>query len=120
MTTRDRVHLLSSSSFTGTTVRNLQKEDIGTIKDLMIDLHTGRIAYAVLSFGGLFGLGDKLFAVPFEAMKLDTADEVLTLDAKKEVLERSEGFDKDNWPDFADPAFHERVHTAYSTRPAWR
>lgn len=112
--------LLSSSSLEGTSVRNLDNKDIGSIKDIMIDLHTGRVAYCVLSFGGFLGLGDKLFAVPFEAFQLDTATEELILDAKKEVLETARGFDEDNWPDFADMAFHDSVHSAFKTQPAWR
>ncbi|QDV07285.1 PRC-barrel domain protein [Planctomycetes bacterium Poly30] len=119
MTTHQAPRLLSSSSFEGTKVRNLDKKDIGHIKDLMINLHTGRVAYAVLSFGGFMGLGNKLFAVPFEAFKLDTGDEELILDARKDVLEKMKGFDEDNWPDFADPEFHTHAHAAWNTKPSW-
>ena len=113
MTITHPPHVFSSSSLVGTSVRNLDKQDIGTIKDLMIDLKTGTIQYAVLSFGGVMGFGEKLFAVPFGAFRLDTGDEVLILDARKEILEIAQGFDPDHWPNFADPAFHESVHSAY-------
>lgn len=120
MATTTNPRLLSSSSIVGTDVRNLDKKDIGEVKDLMIDLRSGKIAYAVLSFGGFLGMGDKLFAIPFEAFKLDTDSEVLILDAKKEVLEQAHGFDKDHWPDFADPAFHTNAHSPFKTQPSWR
>ena len=117
------MHVLSASSISGTLtgnqVVNPAGEDIGHVKDLMIDLQHGRVAYAVLSFGGVFGFGDKLFAVPFEALALDTAKERFTLDVSKDTLERAKGFDQNDWPDFADPMFHQRTYEAYGHAPYW-
>lgn len=101
MTTKIR-QVLSSSSIVGTNVQNSAREDLGEIKDLMIDLSGGRIAYAVLSFGGFLGMGDKLFAIPWEAFQVVQEEEVLILNVAKEKLEQAPGFDKDNWPDMAD------------------
>lgn len=67
--------MLSSSSIVGDDVRNTSGDDLGTITDLMIDLTDGAVRYAVLSFGGVLGMGDKLFAVPFGAFTLDTENE---------------------------------------------
>ena len=61
----------------------------------MIDLGSGRIAYAVLSFGGILGMGDKLFAIPWSALTLDTVDHKFILNAGKKSLEAAPGFDKD-------------------------
>ena len=110
--------LLSSSSLTGTDVKNPKGEDIGEIKDLMINLRSGEIEYCVLSFGGVLGMGDKLFAVPFGAFALDTEEHLLVLDADKERLENAPGFDKDNWPDFASPAFREQHMSHYRVKVA--
>jgi hypothetical protein len=81
----------------------------------MIDMATGRIAYAVLSFGGLLGMGDKLFAVPWAALKLDTVNERFTLNVPKARLKEAPGFDKDSWPPMADKAWAGGVHRFYGT-----
>lgn len=117
-TTQPRV--LSASSINGDSVYNPEGKDLGHIKDVMIDLTTGRVAYAVLSFGGFLGMGDKLFAVPFEALQLDAKNECFTLDVDKELLDRAHGFDKDNWPDMADQRWQTEVHSAYGVDPYWR
>ena len=111
--------LLSSSTINGTDVRNPQGENLGNIKDLMIDLNTGHIAYAVLSFGGFLGLGDKYFAIPWEAFSIDAEDEELVLDVDKEVLKDAPGFDKDNWPSAPDRTFIMEVHSHYGYEPYW-
>ena len=64
--------VLAADTLTGDKVVNRQKEDLGTIEHLMIDVEKGRIAYAVLSFGGFLGMGDKLFAIPWSALAVDT------------------------------------------------
>jgi sporulation protein YlmC with PRC-barrel domain len=105
--------LLSASSITGDGVRNHVGEDLGQIEDLMIDVNNGKVAYAVLSFGGFLGLGDKLFAVPIEAMTVDTDDKCFVLSESKERLEKAPGFDKDNWPNFADTQWQSQVRSYY-------
>lgn len=94
--------VLSSSSITSDSVRNPAGEDLGSIKDLMIDLTTGEVRFAVMSFGGFMGMGDKLFAVPFDALTVDDENECFVLDADQSKLENAPGFDKDHWPNFAD------------------
>ncbi len=105
--------VLSSDSLVGTTVKNIMEEELGEIKTIMIDLTSGRIAYAVLSFGGFLGLGDKLFAIPWEAFSVSQQEKVMYLNVDKEKLERAPGFDKDNWPDMADPSFGSTIYTYY-------
>ena len=77
--------VLAADTLTGDKVVNRQKEDLGTIEHLMIDVENGRVAYAVLSFGGFLGMGDKLFAIPWSALKVDTGEEQLILDVDKQV-----------------------------------
>src|SRR5665647_527868 len=62
-------NFLSVSTLKGHNVVNKAKEDLGKIEDLMIDFKNDRIAYAVLSFGGFLGVGNKLFAVPWKAIE---------------------------------------------------
>lgn len=111
--------LLSASTIEGTPVQNQAGEDLGEINELMIDLEKGRIAYAVLSFGGFLGLGDKLFALPWEALAISVGGDFFILNVPRERLEQAEGFDKDHWPDMADTSWGERLHTYYGYKPYW-
>lgn len=112
-------HVLSSSTISGDKVVNRQGEDLGDIKDLMIDVDSGRVAYAVLEFGGVFGLGSKLFAVPLSVMEIDTDNHRFIFEKDKELLKQAPGFDKDHWPDFADRTWGSSVHSYYGVRPYW-
>lgn len=111
-------NLLSSSTIAGTNVTNANGEDIGEIKDLMIDWENGTVAYAVLSFGGFLGFGEKLFAIPMEAFEFNAGtSNRIVLNVDKEVLEDAPGFDKDNWPQSPDSAFIDSVYTHYGYEP---
>ena len=103
--------VLSASTLSSDSVKNRADEDLGKIKELMIDIPSGRVAYAVLSFGGFLGMGDKLFAVPWDALTLDEDRKCFVLDADKAKLENAPGFYKDNWPDMTDTLW-ERMYIA--------
>ena len=85
----------------------------------MLDSAPGRIAYAVLSFGGFLGLGDKLFAVPWNALRFDPQSEAFVLNADKRFLENAPGFDKENWPDMTNSAWRANVYSYYKVTPYW-
>lgn len=109
--------LMGANTLDGNDVYNKQDEDLGDVKEIMIDVPTGRVAYAVLSFGGFLGMGEKLFAVPWSALKLDTANKRFVLDVSKERLKEAPGFDKDAWPDMADPTWVKGIHSYYGVTP---
>jgi sporulation protein YlmC with PRC-barrel domain len=94
--------VLSARTLMGDPVRNPEGERMGELSELMIDLDTGRIGYAVVSFGGLLGLGDKLFAMPWDVLRVDTENRQIILDVSKETLENAPGFDKSDWPTTAE------------------
>ena len=119
MTIRTGRQLLPASTIEGTAVQNAAGEDLGEINEIMIDLDQGRIAYAVLSFGGFLGLENKLFAIPWEALKIGSAGDVFILNVPREKLEHAPGFDQDQWPDWADPSWGETIHTYYGYKPYW-
>lgn len=108
--------VLSASTLKGDSVVNANDESLGTIEELMIDLDKGCIAYAVLSFGGFLGMGDKLFAVPWSAFTIDTFEKKFVLDVKKEKLEQAPGFDKNDWPNMADQAWGTKINAYYGSR----
>jgi sporulation protein YlmC with PRC-barrel domain len=110
---------LSATTIIGDSVNNPQGENLGTIKDIMLDLDTGRVAYAVLSYGGFLGMGDKLFAVPWNAMRLDAPNHAFVLDVDQERLKEAEGFDPNEWPDMADQSWGRRLHDFYGAQPYW-
>ncbi|AVR98074.1 PRC-barrel domain-containing protein [Pseudoduganella armeniaca] len=110
--------LMGADTLMGEDVYNRQEEDLGDIKEIMIDMQSGQIAYAVLSFGGILGMGDKLFAVPWQALQLDTVNKRFILDVSKERLESAPGFDKDRWPDMASAEFGSQIHGFYGTQQA--
>jgi sporulation protein YlmC with PRC-barrel domain len=111
--------VLSASTLKGDSVRNSAGEDLGKIDQIMIDIPTGQVAYAVLSFGGVLGIGDKLFAVPWSSLTVDEDEQCFILDVDKQTLETAPGFDKDNWPDMADAAWGESIYTHYGATPYW-
>ena len=116
-TTQPIPRCLASAALQGSSVKDRAGSELGTIKDLMIDLIDGRVSYAVLSFGGFLGLGDKLFAVPWSALQYNFAEDHFVLDIDKERLEHAPGFDKDAWPNFADPRFRVETHEYYGSNP---
>jgi len=110
-------YVMGANTLLDNDVVNTQDENLGDIKEIMLDMRSGRVSYAVLSFGGFLGLGEKLFAVPWSALKLDTVNKRFVLNASKDRLESAPGFDKDAWPNMADPAWEQGVHDFYGTQP---
>ena len=111
--------VLAAGTLAGDHVRSANGDDLGSIEEIMLDLERGRIAYAVLSFGGFLGIGDKLFAVPWSALRIDRGEHEFILDIDRETLEKAPGFDKHDWPDMADPVFGQKVHEHYGRTPYW-
>ena len=110
---------LSATTLIGDSVKNSQGENLGDLKEIMLDTTSGKVSYAVLDFGGFLGVGNKLFAVPWAALDVDTSDHSLILNIDKETLKNAEGFDQDDWPNFSDRDFERRVHDTYSATPYW-
>ena len=96
---RDKSGVLKASDLIGMNVQGTDGKKLGQIKDLVIDPEEGGIEYAVLEFGGFAGIGDKYFAVPWEALQMDETNKKLSLDVHKKDLKNAPGFDKNNWPD---------------------
>jgi hypothetical protein len=117
---------LTARTINGDKVINTAKEHLGKIEDLMIDLENGRVAYAVLSFGGFLGLGNKLFAVPWEALTARPHEHAFVLNVGKETLEKAEGFDKDDWPVTCEQLatstreWLANIYTCYGYKPYWQ
>ena len=111
--------VLAASTLAGDQVQNSAGEDLGRVDEIMIDIPAGKVAYAVLSFGGFLGMGNKLFAVPWSALRIDEDKKHFILDVDKKKLENAPGFDKDNWPDLADTSWGTRIFSCYGAEPYW-
>jgi sporulation protein YlmC with PRC-barrel domain len=111
--------VMGASTLSGDKVVNAAGEDLGKLDEIMIDTPTGRVAYAVLSFGGFLGMGNKLFAIPWDKLALDEENKRFILNVDKQTLENAPGFDKDNWPDMTSPSWRAEVYSYYGSHPYW-
>jgi len=117
----EKYGVVSASKIIGEAVTNRQNENLGKIHELVIDARDGRLAYAVLSFGGFMGMGNKLFALPWKAFEFAATENKLTLNVDKEKLKSAPGFDQNaKWPDFADRTWGSSIHTHYGFEPYWK
>lgn len=108
--------LMGADTLIGNDVHNLEDDDVGSIREIMLNVAEGKISYAVLSFGSILGMGEKLFAVPWSALTLDTVNKRFVLNVEKDRLKDAPGFDKDQWPDMADQTWANGVHEYYANR----
>jgi sporulation protein YlmC with PRC-barrel domain len=99
----DMMSAYKASEFIGYPVQNPQGEDLGEIEDLMVDPSSSQVRYAVLSFGGFLDIGDKLFAIPLDAIEFNPEEQAFIMDVDQERLEQAPGFERENWPDTANP-----------------
>jgi sporulation protein YlmC with PRC-barrel domain len=106
------------TSLLGTDVQSPTGESLGDVKDVILDWKTGKVQYDVLSFGGVLGIGDKLFAVPPAALKSKTDAKELVLGIDQQRLKDAPGFDKDNWPNFTDAQWQKTNDQFYTPQPA--
>jgi hypothetical protein len=111
--------VLSGSTLTGDDIVNTAGDKLGTLKEIMIDFEPGKVAYGVLARGGVAGIGEKLFAVPWSLFRVDPDRHELVLDLDEEVFDDSPGFDPDNWPQFSDLEWGADVHQRFGVDPYW-
>jgi len=99
-------HLRRATSLIGFPVKNSKAESLGTVRDFMIDVNTEQVAYVAFGHGGVLGVGEKLFAMDWNAAEIKsltgTADECFLLNMEKSALDKHPGFDKDHWPSEPD------------------
>lgn len=99
------LRILTASSMMKDTVVDLAGEKLGDVKDVMLDVHSGRIEYVVMESGGFLGIGEKFFAIPYRLLAIDTKNHAFVLDQDKDVIKNAPGFDKDHWPGTNDHSF---------------
>ncbi len=110
-------NLVRTKEVVGIGVKNTQNENLGKIEEVVLDKQTGHACYVVLSFGGILGMGDALFALPWNAIKYNEEQECFILNIDKDKLKNAPGFDKDNWPNMAEKVWGEKISNYYGVRP---
>lgn len=116
---------MRASKLIGMNLQNSRRENVGQINDLVLN-HHGEVQYVAVTYGGFLGVGNKMFAVPFEAIRFDMDPNVsntmpvLRLDVTKEQLDGATGFDEQNWPDFSDPNFTNDLYRRYGVQRRMR
>lgn len=109
--------VVSASTLAGYRVRSHENEDLGAIEEILIDASTGRVAYAVLCFGGSLGFGDKLFAIPWDLLRLNAPERTLILACERGQLEGAPAFQQDDWPDFDNETWDREIRDHYRRGP---
>jgi hypothetical protein len=103
--------LIASDKVEGTAVYNREGDKLGAIRNFMVDKRSGEVDYAVLSFGGLLGMGEKFYPLPWEMLTYDVRQKGYVVDIDKETLENAPSFGRDE-PTF-DRQYGERIYGAY-------
>jgi sporulation protein YlmC with PRC-barrel domain len=112
-------HLIAARHVQGTTVYNTALEKLGTVEDVMIDKATGRIAYAILGFGGFLGIGDRYYPLPWEKLNYDTELGGYVVDIDREVLEGAPSYTDEATANWDDREWGRDVYAHYGVHPFW-
>jgi hypothetical protein len=111
--------LISAAKVTGTSVYNTDGELLGEIHDIMLDKRSGRIAYAVMSFGGFLGIGERYHPLPWATLKYDTRQGGYVVGLTVDQLKGAPTFAADELPTWGDRAYETRIHDYYKAAPYW-
>jgi PRC-barrel domain len=117
--TDETVGLISAAKVTGTKVYNTTGDRLGEIHDIMLDKRSGKIGYAVMSFGGFLGMGENYHPLPWATLKYDTRQGGYVVGLTREQLEGGPRYDRAETPDWKDRAYEQRIHDYYGVPPYW-
>lgn len=92
--------LIASNKVEGTNVYNQAGEKLGSIYNFMVDKRTGKVEYAVLQFGGLFGIGSDYYPLPWDVLTYDTRQSGYAVNLDKSLLEKAPRYSADAEPTF--------------------
>ena len=112
-------NLISADKVEGTAVYNRRGEKLGSVKDIMIDKVSGKVAYAVMSFGGFLGMGSDLHPLPWSVLDYDTGQGGYVVDVDKKTLEGAPRYGAGEDASWSDPAWGRKVHDYYRADPYW-
>ena len=111
--------LIASDKVEGTAVYDRRGEKLGSIHSVMIDKISGKVAYAVMSFGGFLGMGDSYHPLPWHVLTYDTGQGGYVVDLDRNKLEEAPTYATSETPNWSDRRWGQQVHDYYGTRPYW-
>ena len=114
---RETVSLIGSDKVEGTAVYRSNGDRVGQIERVMIDKISGKVAYAVMSFGGFLGVGHSHYPVPWASLKYDTSLEGYVTGITESQLRDAPEFSDDSW---GDRNWETRVHQHYGAAAYWQ
>ncbi|MCW5590256.1 MAG: PRC-barrel domain-containing protein [Legionellales bacterium] len=106
-------NLVKTDQVIGVKVINQEDNNLGKIEELVLNKYEGNVEYAVLSFGGIMGIGDKLFPLPWKSLSYEPDKNAFVINESKERLKNAPGFDKAHWPDLTSQTFTNQINTFY-------
>ena len=115
----ETVSLISAGKVQGTNVYNTNGDSLGEVYDVMIDKRTGKTVYAVMSFGGFLGMGNRYHPLPWTTLKYDTRQGGYVVGLTKEQLEGAPTFGRDDSPAWGDRTYEQSIHDYYRSTPYW-
>jgi hypothetical protein len=116
---KETTSLIAGSKVTGTNVYNTVGESIGSIYDVMIDKKSGKVAYAVMSFGGFLGMGNEYHPLPWSTLKYDTGKEGYVVNLSKSKLEGAPHYPQGADPGWGNRDYESKLHSYYGVGPYW-
>lgn len=111
--------LLGTTGFYGDSVYDVAGKFLGEIEELVLDIHSGRVAYALMAVGGFLGMGRKLFAIPWSSVTIDREYQRCVINIDLERLIDAPSLDGDLLPRMADPGWAADVHAYFGCKPYW-
>ena len=107
--------LIGANTLIGNNVYGQNNEDLGDIKEIMFDVHSGKLCYVVLLHSGFLATDEKLLAVPWQALKLDADNKRYVLNIDLARLGFAPSFDTNHWPNMEDEKWADSIHSFYGT-----
>lgn len=117
--TSEAGRLIGSDKVEGTEVHDRQGNKLGTIERVMIDKHSGKVAYAVMSFGGFLGIGERYHPLPWAVLDYDTRQNAYVVDIDRTRLEGAPTVGAADRYDLSDETYGRELHDYYGVRPFW-
>jgi hypothetical protein len=111
--------LISADKVEGTSVKNPRGESLGSIDTVMIDKFSGKVAYAVMSFGGFLGIGDRYHPLPWDVLHYEPKESAYIVDVDKAMLEKAPSLAREEYATMQDRDWGERVYRYYNVPPYW-
>ena len=110
-------NLISADKVEGTTIYDRQGSNIGTVKNVMINKLTGKVAYVVVQYGGVMGFGSDFYPMPWNVLTYDTGKGGYVVDMSKEQLQNAPRYSASSQPDWQSRGYHDELHRHYGVQP---